>query len=380
MNSELLLKGFEVELFTGRLDGEHVGIAATVAQDLPEFVKEPDNRNLEYITLPETQYSPLKEALLMPRRTLRNWLSLRDLTLLPGSTLSLGDSKQFFRSDQSNAYHDFIEKTYGSRVVTASIHINLGIEDPSLLFAALRLIRCEAALFLALSASSPFLDGASTGAHSQRWLQFPLTPEKVPFFLDHSHYVKWVETQLASGAMLNERHLWTSVRPNGNRRPYLVNRLELRICDLITDCDLLLAVTSLLELRVLRIARNLKEVDPLKVSRLTPNELSNLSDLNDIASAKSSLDATLHHWKDGNPIVCRDWISELLEEVKPLAVELGMLKNLARIDDVLNKGNQAMQWRQSHAEGQSVKSIVRRSIAQMEVQERNISEAEALQG
>jgi gamma-glutamyl:cysteine ligase YbdK (ATP-grasp superfamily) len=44
------------------------------------------------------------------------------------------------------------------------------------LFAGLRLLRCEAALLLALSASSPFLDGQATGAHSQRWLQFPLTP------------------------------------------------------------------------------------------------------------------------------------------------------------------------------------------------------------
>ena len=56
----------------------------------------------------------------------------------------------------------------------------------------------------------------------------------------------WVEHQLASGAMRNERHLWTSVRPNGPRRPYDLNRVELRICDLVTDPDELLAITALL--------------------------------------------------------------------------------------------------------------------------------------
>ena len=60
----------------------------------------------------------------------------------------------------------------------SSGHINLGITDPEWLFAAVRLVRCEAALLLALSASSPFLDGRFTGHHSQRWQQFPLTPSE----------------------------------------------------------------------------------------------------------------------------------------------------------------------------------------------------------
>ena len=47
MKPALLLKGFEVELFTGRPSGENVGVASEVAQQLPGFVTEPDRRNLE---------------------------------------------------------------------------------------------------------------------------------------------------------------------------------------------------------------------------------------------------------------------------------------------------------------------------------------------
>ena len=69
----LLLKGFEVELFTGRSNGANVGVAPDVARELPGFVTEPDRRNLEYVTDPIRDYAELPEALLAPRRTLRRW-------------------------------------------------------------------------------------------------------------------------------------------------------------------------------------------------------------------------------------------------------------------------------------------------------------------
>ncbi|WP_320666843.1 glutamate--cysteine ligase [Prochlorococcus sp. MIT 1307] len=380
MTREYLLKGFEVELFTGLATGEHVGVSADVSKDLAGFVKEPDQRNLEYITAPIRKYECLKEALLTPRRRLREWLAVRQLTLLPGSTLSLGNSAQFERSEPSNPYHDLIEATYGTRVVTTSIHINLGIADLPRLFSALRLVRCEAALFLSLSASSPFLDGRPTGAHSQRWLQFPLTPKKVPLFLNHAHYVHWLEDQLANGSMWNERHLWTSVRPNGPSRPHDLNRLELRICDCITNCDLLLAITALLELRLLKLFQDPDQLDPLKVSRLSAVELADLSDMNDSAAAQDSLDATLHSWLDGKPILCREWLYNLLENVTPLAKDIEMFHLLAPIQSVLDQGNQAMKWLKKHSLGDSVEDVVQESIAEMEVEEIATTKSEAILG
>ena len=112
---------------------------------------------------------------------------------------------------------------------------NIGFEDTEKLMQACRLIRLEAPLYLALSASSPFIDGKATGYHSTRWAVFPQTPSYVPLFEDHDHHIHWVNEQLNQGTMQNVRHLWLSVRPNGDHRPYNLNRLELRICDLIVD-------------------------------------------------------------------------------------------------------------------------------------------------
>ena len=371
MTNLMMLKGFEVELFTGTFAGKNVGVASSVTEELSGFVKEPDQRNLEYITVPDQRYDVLKHALLLPRQKLRKWLDFQKLTILPGSTLSLGNTKIFERSDLENSYHSFIEKNYGTNVVTASIHINLGIENLTLLFSALRLIRCEASLFLALSASSPFLDGHATGAHSQRWVQFPKTPCNVPMFVDHAHYVAWVEEQLDQGNMQNERHLWTSVRPNGPGRPHILNRLELRICDLVTDVDLLLAITALLELRIINLKNNMKKFDPFEASSKTLEELAQLADENNLIAANYSLDANLSHWKNGKQINCRDWIKELLLDVTPLAKELDMLELLQPIESVLTKGNQSMVWLKSYAQGESIQSLLQKGISEMEQEEIN---------
>jgi predicted glutamate--cysteine ligase len=373
-----LLKGFEVELFTGRPDGKVVGCSAEAAAALEGFVTEPDHRNLEYVTPPASDYGRQLALLLEPRRRLRQWLADRGLTLLPGSTLSLGNSGRFERSDPSHHYHSYIERTYGTRVVTASVHINLGLtagsgfESMEALFAGLRLLRCEAALLLALSASSPFLDGRPTGAHSQRWLQFPLTPPEVPLFRNHAHYVAWMEEQLAVGSMQNVRHLWTSVRPNGNQRPHDLNRLEIRICDLVTDPLLLLAITAFAELRLLQLVTDPHRWDPLQASALTPAALAALADRNDQACARASLDAQLSHWRDGSPIRCGDWLAASLSELRPLAEQQHLTATIEPLSQVLQEGNQAMRWLDRHRAGETIAGILGQEVATMAAQEQQL--------
>ena len=224
----VLSKGFEIEMYTGTPQGDIVGLSDKITASMPGFVREPDSRNVEYITAPLYDYDQLLCALVRPRVELRKYLQeLGDYTLIPGSTLSLGGSDRFFRSDPTSSYHDYIEQTYGTKVVTASVHINVGISDPEVLMRALRVIRLEAPLYLAMSASSPFIDGKTTGYHSTRWGVFPQTPSFVPLFESHAHHIEWVENQIAAGTMQNVRHLWVSVRPNGDRRPYDLNRFRI---------------------------------------------------------------------------------------------------------------------------------------------------------
>ncbi|MHC5596945.1 MAG: glutamate--cysteine ligase, partial [Nostoc sp.] len=332
------------------------------------------SRNVEYITQPSPNYDNLLCALLRPRRELRNYLNhLGDYTLIPGSTLSLGGSDRFLRSDPANPYHDYIENTYGTKVVTASVHINVGISDPEVLMRACRVIRMEAPLFLALSASSPFLDGKTTGYHSTRWGLFPQTPSLVPLFASHVDHIQWVEDQLAAGTMQNIRHLWASVRPNGDRRPYDLNRLELRICDLVTDPIALLAISALLEARLLQIIENLS-IDPLTQSTFSAEELVTLTAENEAAAAVSSLDANLRHWQDGRSILARDWIAQMYQDVWAIAKQQGFSCFLSPLQKILREGNEAQQWLQLHAVGFDSQRVITQAIVATQERETELED------
>jgi len=368
----LLSKGFEVELYTGTPEGEVVGFSDKIVADLSGFVREPDKRNVEYTTAPFCRYEHLLCELIKPRVRLRNYLqTLGNYTIIPGSTLPLGGADTFHRSDPKNPYHAYIEQTYGTDVVTASIHINIGIPEPEALMRACRLIRLEAPLYLALTASSPFFDGNITGFHSTRWQMFPQTPTHVPLFDSHLHHIRWVEAQLANGTMQSVRHLWSSVRPNGDRRPYNLNRLELRICDLVSDPLHLLAVTALLEARLQQLLEN-PGLDPLESSAIDSanrsEDLLAIALQNEQAAAKSSLSAELTHWQTGKAIIASDWITQLYEEVHPYAKKTGIACFLTPLKQILREGNSAQQWL-AQAEKTSPTDVIQSAIAQMHQQE-----------
>ncbi|WP_353933219.1 glutamate--cysteine ligase [Okeanomitos corallinicola TIOX110] len=358
----VLTKGFEIEMYTGTPQGEIIGLSDQIVADLQGFMREPDSRNVEYVTQPSTSYENQLCGLLRPRQQLRKYLQrLNNYTLIPGSTLSLGRSDRFYRSDPTNPYHDYIEQTYGTKVVTASVHINIGISDPEVLMRACRVIRMEAPLFLALSASSPFLDGQATGYHSTRWRLFPQTPSYVPLFASHADHIEWVEAQLKAGTMQNVRHLWTSVRPNGDLRPYNLNRLELRICDLVADPISLLAITALLEARLIQIIDN-PHIDPLTQSSFSHAELIALTTKNEIAAATNSLDAQLQHWQDGSTILARDWIQQLYQDVWDIAKQQGFRCFLSPLEKILREGNEAQQWLQLHKVGVDAGRVINQAI------------------
>ena len=364
MSKNNLYKGFEVELFTGSYNS-HIGVSADIEKNFSNFVKEPDKRNVEYITIPKKDYAFLYEQLITPRKNLRQWLTTKGLTIIPSSTLCFKHDVQFQRSDIDNCYHQFIEDNYGISIATSSVHINIGIDDLNKLFAAIRLVRAEAALYLSLSASSPFLNNKITKNHSQRWVQFPKTPTKVPFFKNHNSYIDWIEENLANKNMQNIRHFWSSIRPNGPNRPLMLDRLELRICDYVHDINLLLGITAMLELRILDLFENKDNLDPLIASTFSIDELSEICDQNEISAAKDSLNADLIHWQNGKTVICREWIQNLLLDVLPTAEKFNMNHLLTPIYKVLEEGNQSMKWINQYEKGLSIEQIMKISIDDM---------------
>ncbi len=369
----LLKKGLEVEMYTGTFSGDIVGFSDKIVENLEGFVREPDKRNVEYMTTPCREYEELLCQLIQPRLRLREFLKGQgDYTIIPGSTLSLGDSSQFYPSDPGNPYHEFIEKTYGTKVVTASIHINIGLDDIEVLMRAWRVIRLEASLYLALSASSPFLDRKTTGFHSTRWSSFPKTHAAMPIFASHQDYIDWTHEQLRQGTMQNVRHLWTSARPNGPDRPTDLDRLELRICDLISDPLKILALTALMEARVWQVMED-PSLDPLTNSPHSLEELALIAAKNEDLASEKSLDACLHSWQTGETICARDWLTEIYHQVFPWAQKHGFDKFLRPLCSILENGNEAQIWLKQLEKGENLTEIFSQRIAEMMKEESELN-------
>jgi len=369
----LMFKGLEEEVYTGLPDGRIVGVQERIDRALPGFQTEPDCRNPEFVTPPLRSYEQIGSILVRMRARLRTWLRRQgNYTLIPGAAMSMGDSDVFLISDPDNNYYKFIRDTYGTRVVTTSTHICIGLEDPETVVRAARLLRAEASLFLALTAASPFLDGAVTGRHSTRWVIFPDTPASVPLFESHREYEMFVNGAVADGRMQCNRHLWISARPNGPDVPHHLNRVELRICDHIYDPRIILGITALAEARIHQLLAD-PSLDPLVASELPAStrtdDLRQLVEENEAAVATHSLGATVRHWRDGRARPIREWLRTYLAEALATAGPLGFGQYLQPLWQIVDNGNVAMQWLEQHKRGASIAEIMGRSVIAMRVSE-----------
>ena len=219
-------------------------------------------------------------------------------------------------------------------------------------------------MYLALTANSPFLRGKPTGAHSNRWLVFPQTPKVVPFFQSHAHFKQWVGEQIENGTMFNPRHLWLAIRPNGVATPTEIERLELRICDRISQPRILGAVISLFEARIWQVLEGLaqggRELDPL--AHRSERELQEICQRNERRAAESSLDATITDWRTGKDLPMRDWIEACFQSCMVTAKAHGFDDRLAPIREILAEGNMAQQWLSQVASGLTPREVLKRSI------------------
>ena len=90
-----------------------------------------------------------------------------------------------------------------------------------------------------------------------------------------------------------------------------------------------------------------------------------ISDQNEKKVSKDSLNAELIHWKDGEKILCKKWIKNLLVELSHTSKTLKISNYLKPIYDVLAEGNQSMQWIDKYKQGLSVEEIMVSAIKNM---------------
>jgi carboxylate-amine ligase len=157
-------------------------------------------------------------------------LSVVSAGLLPTADWRTAEIVRKPRYDQClDQYRDVVR-----RRITCGCHIHIGVPDRELAVQVLNRIQPWLPVFLALSAGSPFYEGADTGYHTFRsmlWGGFPAAGPP-PVCASYREYREQIQLLLDSGAIVDDGNLYWDARL-GLR----YDTVEFRIADACTTVD-----------------------------------------------------------------------------------------------------------------------------------------------
>ncbi len=257
------------------------------------------------------------------------WSSWRDQRII--------DTPHYRRNDELLRYVVWRNNTFG-------LHVHVGIAGADRAVAVCNGLRAFLPDLLALSASSPFVDGVFTYLHSARTQIFTRMFPRcgVPdAYEGWNGFDAYVRVLYETGSIDEHTQIWWSVRPH-----LAFPTVEIRICDAQPEVGEAQALAALCYSVAARIARALDEGEPVP---LPPNRM-----------IEENLWRALRHGLAGELIDLRTLtvrparaaLEELVEWVLPVAEELGAAPYLA-----LPAANSAERQIARHAEGATMEQI-----------------------
>ncbi len=247
------------------------------------------------------------------------------------------DTPHYRRNDELLRYVVWRNNTFG-------LHVHVGINGADRAIKVTSALRNYLPELLALSASSPFVEGVYSHLHSARTQiftrMFPRCGIPDPF----GGWDEW-ETYLRflyeTGSVTEHTQLWWSVRPH-----LAFPTVEIRICDAQPELGEARSLAALCYALTARIARAIDEGETL------PEWPHRLLEENLWRALRWGLSGELIDLERGQSIPARARLEQLLAWVQPVAEELGATQWLA-----IPERNAAERQIARHAEGASMEEI-----------------------
>jgi len=201
------------------------------------------------------------------------------------------------------------------------IHVHVGINGADRAIRVCSALRNYLPELLALSGSSPFVEGVFTYLHSARTQIFTRAfprcgiPDALTSWEDWEAYVRFL---YETGSITEHTQIWWSVRPH-----LAFPTVEIRICDAQPDLGESRSLAALAYALTARIARALDEGEPL------PDLPHRLVEENLWRAIRHGCSGELIDFERGESIPARARLEQLLEWVRPVAEELGAAEWLA---------------------------------------------------
>ncbi|QXG77201.1 glutamate--cysteine ligase [Modestobacter sp. L9-4] len=243
------------------------------------------------------------------------------------------------------------------RMQIFGVHVHVGVRSAEKVVPIVNALTGYVPHFLSLSASSPYWDGIDTGLASARALVFEGMPTAgLPHQLsDWAEFEQYMATLIASGSVESVREVWWDIRPHPD-----FGTVELRICDGLTNLDEIGAVAALAQCLVESFDQRLDRGETL------PVPAGWVARENKWRAARFGLDASIVVDDAGTVRPVREALDELVEELLPVARELGCEAELLDVRRLVATGGSAARQRAvAAASGGALEPVVDSLLAEM---------------
>jgi carboxylate-amine ligase len=228
---------------------------------------------------------------------------------------------------------------------TFGIHVHTGIRGADRAIAVTSALRSVLPELLALSCSSPWLEGRHTYLQSTRTQIFTRffprcgIPDR---FEDWDEYARFVRFLIETRSIREHTEIWWSVRPH-----QAFPTVEIRICDAQPEFDRAVGLAGLMVALSAHYARAYDEGRPL------PGHAPRLLEENLWRAIRWGMTGELIDLDAGRAVPARDRIETLLGEVSAVAAELGIAPHLS----VLTEPTAAERYAAELEAGASVEEV-----------------------
>jgi len=224
------------------------------------------------------------------------------------------DTPHYRRNDELLRYVVWRNNSFG-------LHVHVGIRGADRVLAVMSGLRNYLPEILALSCSSPFVEGVNSGLHSARTQIFTRFFPRcgVPdAFVTWAEYERFVRFLYDTGSITEHTQIWWSVRPH-----LAFPTVEIRVADGQPDLLEAQSLAAFVAALTARVARAYDDGDPVEP---LPHRL---IEENFWRAIRYGLSGELLDFDRGAPIPARQRLEELLEWVLPAAEDIGAAPYLA---------------------------------------------------
>jgi carboxylate-amine ligase len=237
------------------------------------------------------------------------------------------------------ARYQTVKRDLASLLATppCGLHVHVGVPDPETAVAVANAMRHHLPLLAALTANSPFRDGADTGLASARAAAVRSYPrfELPRAFRDYEDFLRVADQLIAAAGVTDYTYIWWDVRPHPK-----LGTVEVRGMDVQPRPQANAAIAALIQ------ALAAKEIDRPGAPGLTREAIEESY----FQAERYGLEARLMV-DESTAAPAAEVGRGTLAEARPYARDLGGEGALEEIERILAEGNGAERQRRVHAEG-----------------------------